>query len=132
MSNSLVSPTADQINQTKATIDNHIHSIDQNSDRRVRAYPYYLFHVPGAAIRGTVMIFHGFSAKLHEMRRLADYLIRNGFKVYQTSIAGHTLIHPDRNWLQVDLKPEIFDPLTAKRQQDPALINYFAMSVKCQ
>lgn len=126
MSHSLVSPTADQINQTKTAIDDHIRRIDQNADRRVGAYPYYLFHEPGEPIRGTVMMFHGFSAKPHQMWRLADYLFSNGFNIYQPSIAGHPLIHPDRTWPQVDLKPEIANPLKAKIQQDPVLTTYFA------
>ncbi|HEY9906033.1 MAG TPA: hypothetical protein V6D18_00330 [Thermosynechococcaceae cyanobacterium] len=121
-----VSPTAAQIDRTKAAIESYVHSIDQNPDRRVGAYPYYLFHEPEKPIRGTVMIFHGFSAKPHQMWRLADYLFRNGFNVYQPSIAGHTLIHPARTWPQVDLKPEISNPLKAKIQQDPVLLRYFA------
>jgi pimeloyl-ACP methyl ester carboxylesterase len=126
MSNATVSPTADQINQTKAAIESYVRSIDQNGDRRVGAYPYYLFHEPGEPIRGTVMVFHGFSAKPHQMWRLADYLFRSGFNVYQPAIAGHPLIYPDRNWPQVDLKPEIANPLKTKIQQDPVLLNYLA------
>lgn len=114
-------PTLEQINQTKSTIDTHIQSLNQNSDRRDGALPYYLFHEPGRPIRGTVMIFHGFSAKPHQMWRLADYLFQNGFNVYQPSIAGHTLINPAKNWCQVDLKPEYAEPLKAKVQNDPVL-----------
>lgn len=114
-------PTLEQINQTKSAIDAHIQSLDQNPDRRDGALPYYLFHEPGRPIRGTVMIFHGFSAKPHQMWRLADYLFQNGFNVYQPSIAGHALINPAKNWCQVDLKPEYAEPLKAKVQQDPVL-----------
>lgn len=117
-------PSAEQIDRTKQTIDAYIQTIDSNPERRVGAYPYYLFHEPGAAVRGTVMIFHGFSAKPHQMWRLADYLFRNGFNIYQPSIAGHTLINPAKNWCQVDLKPEIAGPLKAKVQRDPVLMNF--------
>lgn len=114
-------PTLEQINQTRSAIDHHIQSLNQNSDRRDGALPYYLFHNSGQPIRGTVMIFHGFSAKPHQMWRLADYLFRNGFNVYQPSIAGHSLINPAKNWCQVDLKPEYAEPLKAKVQKDPVL-----------
>jgi len=118
-------PTADQIAQTRHAIDTYIQTVDANPDRRVGAYPYYLFHEPGEAIQGTVMLFHGFSAKPHQMWRLADYLFRNGFNVYQPSIAGHTLINPAKNWCQVDLKPQYAEPLKKKVQEDPILSNYF-------
>lgn len=117
-------PTLEQINRTKAAIDAYIASLNQNPDRREGALPYYLFHEPGESIRGTVMIFHGFSAKPHQMWRLADYLFHNGFNVYQPSIAGHALIYPDRNWAQVDLKPEYAEPLKQKVQNDPVLQTY--------
>lgn len=114
-------PTLEQINQTKSAIDAHIASLNQHPDRREGAMPYYLFHEPGRPIRGTVMIFHGFSARPHQMWRLADYLFQNGFNVYQPSIAGHALMYPDRNWAQVDLKPEYAEPLKDKVQKDPVL-----------
>ncbi|MBD2018760.1 alpha/beta hydrolase, partial [Leptolyngbya sp. FACHB-36] len=126
MSPSQIIPTVEQITQTKRAIDAYIRRIDSHPDRRVGAYPYYLFHEAGQAIRGTVMIFHGLSAKPHQMWRLADYLFRNGFNVYQPSIAGHTYINAAVNWAQIDLKPTIYDPLKAKVQQDPVLMTYFA------
>jgi pimeloyl-ACP methyl ester carboxylesterase len=114
-------PTQDQIQRTQAAMDAYISSIAQHPDRRDGAYPYYRFHAPGQPIRGTVMIFHGFSAKPHQMWRLTDYLFENGFNVYQPSLAGHSLGSPARNWPQVDLCPEIADPLKAKVSQDPVL-----------
>ncbi len=120
-----VAPTLDQIAQTKQAIDAYIQTVAANPDRREGAYPYYLFHGPGEVIRGTVMLFHGFSAKPHQMWRLADYLFHNGFNVYQPSIAGHTLINPAKNWCQVDLKPEYADPLKKRVQEDSVLSNYF-------
>lgn len=115
-------PTAAEIEATKQAIDAHIHSIATHPDRRDGAYPYYLFHEPGQPIHGTVMLFHGFSAKPHQMWRLADYLFQNGFNVYQCNLAGHALINPAINWPQVDLKPEYAEPLKAKVQQDPVLM----------
>jgi pimeloyl-ACP methyl ester carboxylesterase len=119
-----VYPTADQLNHATQAIEAYIRSIAQHPDRREGAYPYYLFHPPGQAIRGTVMMFHGFSAKPHQMWRLADYLFRNGFNVYQLTIAGHAFANPGQNWCQVDLKPEIAEPLKQKIQQDPVLSTY--------
>jgi pimeloyl-ACP methyl ester carboxylesterase len=55
------------------------------------------------------------------MWRLASYLFQNGFNVYQSSIAGHPLIDPAKNWCQVDLKPEYAEPLKEKVQKDPVL-----------
>lgn len=124
MSSQLFSPTAEQIDRTKLAIAAYVDRISRNPEQREGAYPYYLFHEPGQPIRGTVMIFHGFSAKPHQMWRLADYLFRNGFNVYQPSIAGHVYVNPAKNWAQVDLKPEIAEPLKAKVQADPVLGTY--------
>lgn len=117
-------PTANQIAATQQAIDAYVQSIAVHPDRREGAYPYYLFHQPGEEIRGTVMLFHGFSAKPHQLWRLADYLFRNGFNVYQPSIAGHVFINPSQNWCQVDLKPEYAVPLKQKIERDPVLRKY--------
>ncbi len=124
--NSPVLPTAAQIQQTQQAIAAHTASIDRRPDRRAGAYPYGLLHEAGQPIRGTVMLFHGFSAKPHQMWRLAEYLFQNGFNIYQPSLAGHAYIHPAQNWPQVDLQPEIATPLKAKVAADPVLQNYFA------
>ncbi len=126
MTSRAILPTADQINQAKQAIDAYIRSIDSHPERRDGAYPYYLFHEPGQSIRGTVMIFHGFSAKPHQTWRLADYLFRNGFNVYQCGLAGHAYVNPAKNWPQVDLKPEIAVPLKEKVAKDPVLQNFLA------
>ncbi|WP_421655818.1 alpha/beta hydrolase [Leptothermofonsia sp. ETS-13] len=126
MTNHAILPTTDQINQAKQSIDAYIRTIDSHPDRREGAYPYYLFHESGNSIRGTVMIFHGFSAKPHQTWRLADYLFRNGFNVYQCGLAGHAYVNPAKNWPQVDLKPEIAVPLKEKVAKDPVLQNFFA------
>lgn len=124
--NTSVIPNIDQVQKTKEAIDTYIRSIDVNPHHRSGAYPYYRLHEPGQPIRGTVIIFHGFSASPHQMWRLADYLFSNGFNFYQPSIAGHAFIPPDTYWPQVDLKPEIAIPLKQKVSQDPVLRTYFA------
>ncbi|WP_339383554.1 alpha/beta hydrolase [Oculatella sp. LEGE 06141] len=121
-----ITPTADQIAQAKQAIDTYVQRIVSHPERREGAYPYYLFHAAGEPIRGTVLLFHGFSAKPHQTWRLADYLFRNGFNVYQATLAGHALASPDKNWPQVDLIPEIAVPLKQKVQEDPVLQVYFS------
>ncbi len=119
-------PTQDQLQQTRQRIDAHIQTIASSPDRRDGAFPYYLFHGADTPINGTVLMFHGFSAKPHQMSRLADYLFRNGFNVYQATLAGHAYRFPDRHWPQVDLKPEILIPLREKVNADPVLQTYLA------
>ncbi|MBL1178587.1 hypothetical protein [Pantanalinema sp. GBBB05] len=88
-------PTVDQVTQTQQAIAAYVQQVDAHPDRRVGAYPYALLHEPGQPIYGTVMMFHGFSAKPHQMWRLADYLFLEplprlkpvGFRL-QTEIAG--------------------------------------------
>jgi pimeloyl-ACP methyl ester carboxylesterase len=123
---SRLKPTPQQVQHTVARIEAYLKTIVAHPDRRPGAFPYYLFHPADRAIRGTVMIFHGFSAKPHQMGRLASYLFENGFNVYQPSIAGHALVRPDVNWPQVDLRPEIAKPLKAKIAQDKVLTRYFS------
>lgn len=120
------SPSSEQLTQTRQRIDAYIRSIDNNPDRRAGAYPYYLFHDAGREIRGTILMLHGFSAKPDQMWRLADYLFRNGFNVYQATLAGEAFIPPAKYWPQVDLKPEILSPLREKVKKDPVLQNFFA------
>ncbi len=117
-------PTAAEIAQTEQAIAAHIARIDQHPARRAGAYPYYRFHPVGTPILGTVMLFHGFSASPHQLWRLAEYLFQNGFNVYQCSIAGHSYINPATEWPQVDLRPEIAQPLKAKVKTDPVLSHY--------
>jgi pimeloyl-ACP methyl ester carboxylesterase len=115
-----------QIQQTQQRIDAHIQTIATSPDQRQGAFPYYLFHGADKPIKGTVLMFHGFSAKPHQMARLAEYLFRNGFNVYQATLAGHAYGIPDRYWPQVDLKPEILLPLREKIADDPVLQHYLA------
>lgn len=119
-------PTHEQLQTTRQRIDAYVQTIAARPDRRAGAFPYYLFHAENTPIRGTVLMFHGFSAKPHQMSRLADYLFRNGFNVYQAALAGHAYVNPDQNWPQVDLKPEILVPLREKVNADPVLQHFLA------
>jgi pimeloyl-ACP methyl ester carboxylesterase len=121
-----LTPTQEQITQTQQKIDAYIESIKANPNYRSNSEPYYGFHDAGESIHGTVLIFHGFSAKPHQMSRLTDYLFENGFNFYQANMAGHILQPPAQYWPQVDLKPEILNPLREKVQKDPVLQNYMA------
>ncbi len=116
-----VTLTSTQLDQTRQRIDAYVQTIATHPDRREGAYPYYLFHAAETPIRGTVLMFHGFSARPHQMSWLADYLHRNGFNVYQATLAGHAYRIPDQYWPQVDLKPEILIPLREKVAADPEL-----------
>lgn len=121
-----ITPTPDQLQATRQRIETYVQTIAARPDRRDGAFPYYLFHEAGTPVKGTVLMFHGFSAKPHQMSRLADYLFRNGFNVYQATLAGHAYVNPDQNWPQVDLKPEILVPLREKVNADPVLQHFLA------
>ena len=121
-----VTPTADQIAKTKKAIENYFLDWYANPDKREGVYPYYQMHEPGEQIRGTVMVFHGFSAKPKQMEILADYLYRNGFNIYQIPLAGHAFLPADKYWPQVDLKPEFYNPIQEKVKKDPILQNFFS------
>ncbi|WP_263970688.1 alpha/beta fold hydrolase [Leptolyngbya sp. KIOST-1] len=121
-----MTPTEAQLQQTRQRIDAYIQTLASHPDRRDGAFPYYLFHDAGTPTQGTVLMFHGFSAKPHQMARLADYLFRNGFNVYQATLAGHAYGIPQQYWPQVDLKPEILAPLREKVNADPVLQSFLA------
>jgi alpha-beta hydrolase superfamily lysophospholipase len=116
-----ISLTQDQLQHTCQRLDAYIQTIASSPDRREGAYPYYLFHAADTPVRGTVLMFHGFSARPHQMARLASYLHGQGFNVYQAPLAGHAYRIPDKYWPQVDLKPEILHPLREKISTDPEL-----------
>lgn len=121
-----VTPTQDQITRTKNKINASVQSIKSNPNYRADSAPFYGFHNAGEAVRGTVIIFHGFSAKPTQLSALSDYLYNNGFNYYQANLANHTLQPPNKFWCQVDLKPEILNPLREKAQKDPVLQNFLA------
>ncbi|MBE9125087.1 MULTISPECIES: alpha/beta hydrolase-fold protein [unclassified Coleofasciculus] len=124
-SNPPITPTAEQIAQTKKAIETYYLEWLYNPSKREGVYPFYQIHEAGEPIQGTVMIFHGFSAKPMQMFLVGDYLFRNGFNIYQIPLAGHGFLPPDSFWPQVDLKPEFLNPLRQGVQQDPVLDNFF-------
>ena len=123
MTNERVTPTAEALNEAAAKIDRHLADVRSHPDQRPGAHPYYRFHPVGEPIRGTVLIFHGFSARPHQMWRLANYLYNNGFNFYQATLAGHDQLNPAKNWPQIDLRSQYAEPLLEKVQQDPVLMS---------
>ncbi len=117
----MVTPTDQELAQAQQAIEAHLTEVRSRPDQRPGAYPYYRFHPPGEPIQGTAMIFHGLSARPHQMWRLADYLFNNGFNFYQVTLAGHDKLNPHKNWPQIDLRPEYVGPLLYKVQQDQVL-----------
>ncbi len=126
LQNTPLTLTEDQLQQTQQRINAYVQTIASSPDHREGAFPYSLFHEANAPIKGTVLMFHGFSARPHQMSRLANYLFGNGFNVYQAALRGHAYRIPDRYWPQVDLKPEILIPLREKVSADPVLQTYLA------
>ena len=53
--------------------------------------PYLKLHEEGTAVKGSVVVFHGFSAKPVQQNRFVDYLFNQGYHVYNASVAGHYL-----------------------------------------
>ena len=121
MTDARVNPTAEALNEAVQKIEQHLADVRSHLDQRPGAHPYYRFHPAGEPIRGTALIFHGFSARPHQMWRLADYLYSNGFNFYQVTLAGHDKVNPAKNWPQIDLRPEYVGPLLGKVQQDAVL-----------
>lgn len=117
----MVRPTAKELAQASEAIERHLEQVRSHPDQRPGAHPYYRFHPAGEPIHGTILIFHGFSARPHQMWRLADYLYNNGFNFYQVALAGHDKLNPAKNWPQIDLKKKYVQPLMEKVQQDPVL-----------
>lgn len=123
MTDELVRPTAEALGEATEEVEKHVAEVRSHPDQRPGAHPYYRFHPVGEAIRGTVLMFHGFSARPHQMYRLANYLYNNGFNFYQATLAGHDKINPAKNWPQIDLRPQYIGPLLDKVQQDPVLVS---------
>ena len=90
----MVKATVRALEQATQAIEAHLKEVRSHPDQRSGAHPYYRFHPAGESIGGTVLIFHGFSARPHQMWRLADYLYDNGFNFYQVPLAGHVRCRP--------------------------------------
>lgn len=121
MADAMVTPTAEALETAAMRVEQHLEEVRSHPDQRPGAHPYYRFHPAGEPIRGTVLMFHGFSARPHQMWRLADYLYDNGFNFYQATLAGHDKLNPAKNWPQIDLRPQYVGPLLDKVQKDPVL-----------
>jgi alpha-beta hydrolase superfamily lysophospholipase len=117
----MIKLSAQELTQAQQAIEAHLAEVRSRLEQRTGAHAYYRFHPPDEPVYGTVMIFHGFSMRPHQMWRLADYLFENGFNFYQLTLAGHDQINPHKNWPQIDLRPAYADPLRQKVQQDPVL-----------
>ncbi len=117
----MIKLSAQELAQAQQAIEAHLKEVRSRPEQRTGAHAYYRFHPPEVPVYGTVMIFHGFSMRPHQMWRLADYLFNNGFNFYQLTLAGHDQLNPHKNWPQIDLKPAYADPLKQKVQQDPVL-----------
>ena len=118
--------TEDQYNATKTRLDNYISSILQIPEsiadgfyRRPWASPSYSLHPPGKGIRGTVLLFHGFTSRPHQMAVLEKYLFDNGFNVYNAGLPNHHLLPSavryylpgEKHWPQVVLRKKYREPL---------------------
>jgi len=125
-SDTWLTPNDEQIAKTKKAIESYFLKWCADPNKRENAYPYYQIHDPGKSIRGTVMVFHGFSGKPKQMEILADYLFRNNFNIYQIPLAGHAFLPPDNYWPQIDIKPDFLEPFRGKVQEDPVLKNFIA------
>lgn len=116
--------TKRQIDEAKRAMDAFVQPISKSPEKREGASPYYLLHGEGDAVYGTVLVFHGFSAKTWQMSLLAQYLYENGFNVYQPALCGHYFLNPDKNWPKHDLKRNIKEGLAKKLLSDPELAAY--------
>jgi len=117
----MITPTVEQVSAVEAAVDRYLESVRSHRDQRPGAHPYILLHPANQPIYGTVVMFHGFSMRPHQMWRLADYLFQNGFNVYQLTLAGHERLNPHQHWPQIDLKPNYAAPLMQKVLSDPVL-----------
>lgn len=125
MSDLQITPTSEQIDQSKKAIESYYLEWYSHPNKRADCFPYYRFHEPGEAIRGTIMIFHGFGAKPKQMEVLSEYLFANNFNIYQIPIAGHAYLPADEYWPEIDLKPEFLKPLQDQLLKDPVIDNFF-------
>lgn len=55
--------------------------------------PYLKLHRADEAVKGTVVVFHGFSGMPVQQNPLVDYLFAQGYDVFNASVAGHYLVN---------------------------------------
>lgn len=51
--------------------------------------PYLKLHAAGETVKGTVVVFHGFSGMPVQQNPLVSYLFDQGYDVFNASVAGH-------------------------------------------
>ena len=123
----VVRPTADDVQAAMKKISQHIDRIERevpDSARRREVYsnttrgqkpePYCLFHAPGKAVYGTVVLFHGFNDRPHQQAKLASYLFHNGFNVYNVFLANMFMVEGTDFWPKTTYRPELLAALQRK------------------
>jgi len=84
------------------------------STRGNKMDPYCLFHAPGKAIYGTVVLFHGFNDRPHQQAKLGSYLFHSGFNVYNVYLANMYMVQGTDFWPKTTYKPELLVALQRK------------------
>jgi hypothetical protein len=123
----VVRPTASDLQGAMKKISQHLDRIERevpDSVRRRELYsgatrgakpdPYCLFHAPGKAIYGTVVLFHGFNDRPHQQAKLGSYLFHNGFNVYNVFLANMYMVPGTDFWPKTTYKPEVLAALQRK------------------
>lgn len=123
----VVRPTTDQVQGAMKKISQHLDQIERevpDSIRRRETYsqssrgkkpdPYCLFHAPGKAVYGTVILFHGYNDRPHQQAKLGSYLFHNGFNVYNVFLANMYMVPGTDYWPKTTYKPEVLATLQRK------------------
>ncbi len=123
----VVRPTNDQVQSAMKKISQHIDRIERevpDSVRRRETYsgssrgskpdPYCLFHAPGKAVYGTVILFHGYNDRPHQQAKLGSYLFHNGFNVYNVFLANMFMVPGTDYWPKTTYKPEVLATIQRK------------------
>lgn len=120
-------PTAADLQGAMTKISKHLDRITRevpDSARRRELYsaanrgkkmePYCLFHAPGKAIYGTVVMFHGFNDRPHQQAKLASYLFHNGFNVYNVFLANMLMVEGTDYWPKTVFRQDVLATLLGK------------------
>jgi alpha-beta hydrolase superfamily lysophospholipase len=123
----VVRPTEPQVKATMSKISKFIERIENEvpaEARRNEVYSqtnrghtpeqYCLFHKPGKAIYGTVILFHGFNDRPHQQAKLGSYLFHNGFNVYNVFLPNMFMVQGTDYWPKTVYKPELLATVQAK------------------
>lgn len=123
----VVRPTVANLEGAMRKISEYIDRIDREVPENVRRRelysgstrgqkmePYCLFHAPGKAVYGTVVLFHGFNDRPHQQAKLGSYLFHNGFNVYNVFLSNHFMVQGTDYWPKATYKPEVLATLQRK------------------